>query len=162
MHVKGHKDFVAGLIFAVIGVAFAWGSTHYTIGDGASMGPGYFPLLLGIVLAIIGAIMMFQSLVLETADGDPIGKWAWRPLCCIGAANLLFGALLDGIPSLGLPAMGLVAAICALVVVSALASKKFRWLETLVVAALLAAGSWLTLVWWLKLSVQVWPGSMTG
>jgi hypothetical protein len=162
VRVKSQKDFAAGLIFAASGVAFAWGSTLYAIGDGDSMGPGYFPLWLGIVLAIIGAVMMFQSLVLETPDGNPIGRWAWRPLCCIGAASFLFAALLGGIPSLRIPAMGMVAAIYALVLVSALAGKPLRWLGAFVAATLLAAGSWLTLVWWLKLPLQVWPAFIGG
>jgi hypothetical protein len=162
VRVKNRKDFVAGLIFAAAGVAFGGGATHYSIGDGASMGPGYFPLLLGIVLAIIGVVMMFQSLVLETSDGNPIGPWAWHPLCYISAASFLFAALLGGIPSLKIPAMGMVAAIYALVMVSALAGKPFRWLGAFIAATLLAAVSWLALVWWLKLPLQVWPGFMTG
>ena len=51
------------------GGAFAIGATSYSIGDGARMGPGYFPLMLGILLAILGAAVLFQSLVVETADG---------------------------------------------------------------------------------------------
>ena len=75
MRIKSQRDFFAGLLYMTIGIAFAWGATNYTIGNGARMGPGYFPLLLGIVLAVIGAIVMFRALVVETADGEPIGKW---------------------------------------------------------------------------------------
>ena len=53
MRIKSQKDFFAGLLYFAIGVAFAWGATNYNIGDGARMGPGYFPLLLGIVLAVL-------------------------------------------------------------------------------------------------------------
>ena len=73
MRIKSQKDFFAGLLYFAVGVAFAWGATNYNIGDGARMGPGYFPLLLGIVLAIIGGIVMFQAMVVETLDGAPIG-----------------------------------------------------------------------------------------
>jgi hypothetical protein len=162
VRIKSQKGFFAGLIYAAMGVAFALGATHHTIGSGASMGAGYFPLLLGIVLAVIGVAVMFQSLVVETPDGDPVGKWAGRPLCCISAAIFLFGALLAGIPSLGVPAMGMVAAIYALVMVSAMAGKEFRWFEAFIAATILAAVSWITLVWGLKLHLQVWPSFMTG
>lgn len=157
MRIKSQKDFFAGLLYLVIGVAFAWGATHYSIGTAARMGPGYFPLVLGVLLAIIGAIVMMRALIVETPDGDPIGKWAFRPLFFIIMANFLFGILLGGIPSLGVPAMGLILAIFALVFVSALAGSEFRKLEVFILAALLAAGSWGAFVYGLKLQFQVWP-----
>ena len=48
MNIKSQKDFFSGLMFLVVGVAFAWGATTYKVGTGARMGPGYFPLMLGV------------------------------------------------------------------------------------------------------------------
>ena len=56
MKIKSQKDFFSGLLYTVVGAAFAYGATSYNLGTGARMGPGYFPLLLGSILAIIGAI----------------------------------------------------------------------------------------------------------
>ena len=116
MHIKSQKDFFAGLLYIVIGIGFAIGASNYSVGDAARMGPGYFPLLLGVLLAIIGAVVAFRALVIETPDGDPVGPWAWKPLAYIILANFLFGILLGGMPSLGIPAMGLIVAIFALVI----------------------------------------------
>ena len=69
---------------------------------------------------------MFKSLVVETEDGEPIGKWAWKPLVFIIAANLLFGVLLGGLPSIGLPAMGMIVAIYALTIIASLAGDEFK------------------------------------
>ena len=55
MKIKSQKDFFSGLLYTLVGAAFAYGATSYNIGTGARMGPGYFPLLLGSILAIIGA-----------------------------------------------------------------------------------------------------------
>lgn len=162
MRIKSQKDFFAGLLYLVIGVAFAWGATTYNIGDGARMGPGYFPLLLGVVLAIIGAIIMFQAMVVETPDGDPIGKWAWKPLCYVIASNFLFGILLGGWPLLGIPAMGMIIAIFVLTIVSAMAGDEFKWTEVLILGAILAVGSWVAFVWGLNLQFQVWPSFISG
>ena len=85
-----------------LGVAFAWGASTYTIGSGARMGPGYFPLVLGVLLAILGGIITFKALVVETVDGDEIGKIAWKPLFFIILANVVFGAMIGGLPSVGL------------------------------------------------------------
>ena len=53
MNIKSQKDFLSGLMFLVVGGVFAWGATHYSIGTGARMGPGYFPLLLGVILVLV-------------------------------------------------------------------------------------------------------------
>ena len=72
MQIKSQKDFFAGLMFSVIGGAFAIGATTYNVGEGARMGPGYFPLMLGVVLALIGVFVVFESLVVATADGEKV------------------------------------------------------------------------------------------
>lgn len=162
MQIKSQKDFFAGLVYMGVGISFAVGATNYTIGDGARMGPGYFPMMLGIVLTIIGAVVSFKALVVETPDGDPIGKWAWKPLAFIIAANFLFGILLGGIPSLGIPAMGMIAAIYVLTIVSAMAGSEFKWVEVLILGTVLAVGSWVAFVWGLKLQFQVWPSFIGG
>jgi hypothetical protein len=162
VNIKSQKDFFSGLMFTVTGVAFAWGATTYTVGNGARMGPGYFPLMLGVLMAILGLIITFRATVVETADGEKIGKWAWKPLCFIIGANLLFGVLLAGLPSIGVPAMGLIVAIYGLTFVSALAGSEFRFKEVLILATVLAVGSYLAFVMALKLQFQVWPSFITG
>jgi hypothetical protein len=160
--IKSQQDFFSGLMFMVLGLAFAWGATTYPIGEGARMGPGYFPLLLGFVLAGLGAFIVFKSLVVETEDGEPMGPWAWKPLGFIVAANLLFGVLLAGLPGIGLPAMGMVIAIYGLTLVCALAGEPFELGEALILATVLAIGSYLAFIMVLKLQFQVWPGFVTG
>ena len=157
MKIKSEKDFVSGLMFVTVGIAFAIGATTYTIGEGARMGPGYFPLMLGILLTALGGFIVFESLVVETQDGEPIGSFAWKPLGFIIAANLLFGVLLGGLPSVGLPAMGMILAIYGLTFVAALAGDEFKLKEVLILATILAIGSYLAFIVLLKLQFQVWP-----
>lgn len=162
MNIKSQKDFFSGLLFMVIGIAFGWGATSYKIGDGARMGPGYFPLMLGVLLAILGAVIVFGSLVVETEDGEKIGSWAWKPVFFIIAANLLFGVLLGGLPSIKLPAFGLIAAIYALTIVSAMAGEEFKLKEVVILATVLAIMCYLAFILLLKLQIQVWPAFITG
>lgn len=162
MKIKSQKDFFSGLMFTGVGVAFAVGASTYNVGSGARMGPGYFPLLLGVLLAILGTIIMMRALAIETVDGEPIGKWAWRPLSFVIAANLIFGVLLGGLPSIGLPAMGMIVGIYALTIVASLADGHFKLKETLVLATILAAGSYVAFVVLLKLQFPVWPAFITG
>lgn len=162
MKIKSNKDFASGLMFMGVGIAFAWGATTYNVGTGARMGPGYFPLLLGILLAIIGLVITFKAMTVETADGDKIGKWAWKPLLFILAANFAFGILLGGLPSMGIPAMGLIVGIYALTFISSLAGNEFNAKGVFVLATVLAIGSYVAFVWALKLQFPVWPSFIAG
>ena len=162
MKIKSEKDFYSGIMFMVIGIAFAWGATTYNIGEGARMGPGYFPLMLGILLTALGGFIVFEALVVETEDGEKIGKWAWKPLVFIIAANLLFGILLGGLPSIKLPAMGMIVGIYGLTFVASAAGDEFNWKENLILATVLAIGSYLAFIVLLKLQFPVWPTFITG
>ena len=157
MPIQSQKDFFSGLLFMSVGGAFAWGATQYTVGTGARMGPGYFPLMLGVLLALLGVVITFKALVLETQDGEPVGNWAWKPLFFIIAANLVFGVMLGGLPSIKLPAMGLMVAIYALTLIASLASEDFKLKEVLLLATVLAVMSYLTFSLLLKLQFPVWP-----
>ena len=162
MQIKSQKDFFSGLMFLVVGVAFAWGASSYSIGTGARMGPGYFPLILGILLAILGAVIAFKAMTVDTPDGQKIGALAWKPLTYVIGANILFGVMLGGLPSVGLPAMGMIAGIYALTIVASLAGSEFKWKEVLVLATILSIGSYLAFVVLLKLQFPVWPAFITG
>jgi hypothetical protein len=157
VNIKSQKDFFSGLMFMGVGVAFAWGASGYTIGNGARMGPGYFPLVLGILLAFLGSIITFKALVVETVDGDKIGSFAWRPLIFIILANLVFGAMIGGLPSIGLPPMGLIAGIYALTLIACLAGDGFSLRDVLVLATILAIFSYLAFIKLLNLQFPVWP-----
>lgn len=162
MNIKSQKDFFSGLMFMGVGVAFAWGATTYNVGSGARMGPGYFPLMLGILMAILGGIITFKSLVVETMGGDKIGKWAWKPLFFIILANLVFGALLAGLPFIKLPAFGMIIAIYALTFIASMAEDGWKFKSTFILATVLAVGSYLAFVLALKLQFPVWPEFITG
>ena len=149
-------------MFMAVGAAFAWGATTYNVGSGARMGPGYFPLYLGVLMMVLGIAITFNSLVVEHAGGDKIGKWAWKPLFFIILANLVFGVMLAGLPSLGIPAMGLIVGIYALVFIASVAETGWKVKNTFILATILAVGSYVAFVMALKLQFAVWPTFITG
>jgi hypothetical protein len=157
--IKSEKDFASGVMFIATGGVFAWASvSSYTVGSASQMGPGYFPLVLSVILAFLGAFILFFSLVVETPDGGKIGAFAWRPLLCILGANLVFGALLGGVQSMGLPSMGLIVAIVGLTVIAAMADETaFQIRRVLVLSTILAGGSYLIFIVLLGLQIPVWP-----
>ena len=126
------------------------------------MGPGYFPLLLGILLAVLGAAITFNSLVVNTPDGDKIGAWAWKPLFFIIAANVVFGLMLGGLPSIKLPAMGMIVGIYALTFIASMAGEEFNLKAVAILATVLAFISYMAFIVLLKLQFPVWPTFITG
>ena len=161
MKIKSQKDFFSGLMFLVVGIAFAWGATNYTIGEGARMGPGYFPLVLGCILALIGLFVVFEAMVVETEDGEKVGAFAWKPLFSITGSNIVFGICIGGIPKLGIPAMGLIVGIYALTFIASMAGNEHKNKEVLVLATVLAILSYVAFIWLLKLQFPVWPSFLT-
>src|SRR6187431_2425896 len=74
MKIKSERDFWAGMMFLVIGVAFAWGATTYSFGSSARPGPGYFPFGLGVLLALLGALELFKALISSWASDE----FSWK------------------------------------------------------------------------------------
>jgi hypothetical protein len=162
MQIKNQKDFFSGLMFMGIGGSFAWRATTYNVGSAANIGPGYFPLLLGLLLALLGMLLTFKSLVTETEDGGRLGRWAWRPMVCILVAHGVFGLLLAGWPAIGLRPMGFVVAVFVLVFLAALAAPGCGLRQAVVLALASALGSYLVCFVLLRLPIAVWPASMVG
>ncbi|MEP6739708.1 MAG: tripartite tricarboxylate transporter TctB family protein [Caldimonas sp.] len=168
MKIKSERDFWSGLMFIVAGVLFAVGAMNHSMGPeclaqdpcAASLharfsqlseqpGAGYFRLGLGVLLAVLGAIVLFKSLTIESDGGDRIGSFAWRPLLVIVGGIAVFGAMLEP--------LGLTLTVPVLIVISSLAGEEFRWKGVLANAIVLTALSWVFFVWLLRLTIPVWP-----
>lgn len=157
MQASGSKDFWAGLLFIGAGTAFAVGAMDFPIGSSARMGPGYFPLMLGILLAITGTFITVGSFAKARSESGATGSLALRPLVFIILANSVFGVLMLGLPQIGLPPFGFIVAIYALILTARLASGTPRLVEDLIGASILAGGCYLLFVVGLKLHIPVWP-----
>ncbi len=149
MKIKSQRDFWSGLMFVIVGAAFAWGATNYNFGASARPGPAYFPFGLGVLMALLGGFVLFKALTVEVEGGDPIGPWAWKPLLVIVAAVGIFGW--------ALPHLGMVVALPLLVIGSAAAGDEFHWRDAVINAIVLTAGSWVIFIWGLKLTIPLLP-----
>ena len=149
MKIKSQRDFWSGLMFIVVGVVFAIGAQNYSLGSSARPGPGYFPLMLSVIMALLGCVVLFKSLTIETEGGDKIGAFAWKPLIIIVVAIAVFGALL--------PRLGMVVTIPILIVITSLAGDEFGWKGVAANSIVLTLGSWVIFIWGLKLTIPMWP-----
>ncbi|MDE2298923.1 MAG: tripartite tricarboxylate transporter TctB family protein [Burkholderiales bacterium] len=154
MKIKSQRDFFSGLMFLVVGVVFAVGASNYSMGTSAKPGAGYFPLILSVLMAVLGAVVLFKSLTIETEGGDPIGAIAWRPLIVIVLSIAVFGATINR--------LGLVLAVPILIMISSLAGDEFKWLGVILNSVVLTAFSWLIFIYGLKLTIPLWPTFIAG
>ena len=158
---RDNQDFWSGVMLVAIGAAALVIGRNYPFGTSLRMGPGYFPMMLGLLLALIGLFVVFEAMVVETEDGEKIGSMAWRPLFFIIAANVVFGLMLGGLPKIGIPAMGLIVGIFALTFVASLAADTFRVKEVAILATVLALISYGAFILLLNLQFPVWPSFLT-
>ena len=152
LKIKSQRDFFSGLMFVIVGVVFAVGATNYSMGSSAKPGAGYFPLILSVLMAILGAVVLFKSLTIETEGGDPIGSIAWRPLLVIVASIAVFG--------LALPRLGMFMTIPLLIVMVSFAGDDFSWKGVIATAVVLTLGSWVIFIWGLNLTIPLKPAFM--
>jgi hypothetical protein len=146
MRIRAPKDFWSGLMFCGFAVVAILAARGYSLGTAGKMGPGYFPLLLGGVLGVLGLILIVRSLVL---DGEPVARLHVLPIAVIAFAVALFGLMIEP--------LGLVATLAVLTIVTAWAGADFRFVEAAVLAAVLIAFSVGVFVYLLGLPLALWP-----
>jgi hypothetical protein len=153
MRIRHPKDFLTGAMFVGFGAAAVVLSFGLTIGSAAKMGPGYFPLVLGGFLVVLGAVILLRGVA-----GAP-GSSGWpmlqlKPVAIILVSVVLFSQILKP--------LGLLLSTAALIVLASRASHEFRWTEALLNAAALTVIVLVVFVYFLDFQLPVWPSILTG
>ncbi len=81
-------DVLSGVLFTGLGLAVAYASSKYDVGSVARMGPGFFPLLLGIILAAIGVTIAIRGVA---SPSTAFHVERIRPIVAIGLSLVAFG-----------------------------------------------------------------------
>ena len=153
MKLKSQREFWSGLMFVGIGLGFAWAATGYDFGASAQPGLGMLPLGLGLLLALLGGLVLFKSLAIESERGEPLSPVAWRPWLLVPLAIGLFGF---GLPRLGL--LCTIPGVTALVVLAAApALRPTPWRRMLLAAVLATLAACAILILGLHLALPLWP-----
>ena len=118
-------DAAAGVLFILFGLFFGIQSLGLDLGTAFRMGPGYFPLVLAVVLVIFGGLILFNA-IKAGKDSPAIGAIAWRGLLFILPAPIFFGLTVRG--------LGFVPSIFVTTVIAGLASLKMRPAHALLLA----------------------------
>lgn len=110
------KEFWAGVIYVAFGATAILIARNYALGSLHRMGPAYFPIVLAVLLLIFGVTAIIRSMA---TSGPSLEHSGWLPLLYVTGANILFALLL--------PRAGLPIALIVLALLSAAASRWFKW-----------------------------------
>jgi len=122
---------VGGLIILGFCLWFGIRAWNMALGSVTRMGPGYFPLLLSVIGALLGAGLMIQGF---RGAAERIHV-PWRPLIAISAGVLTF--------AFGIRYLGLMPAVVGAVVVSSFADPELRLSTACILGVALAIFAWL-------------------
>ena len=147
MKIKSPRDFWAGIMFIAFGgFALIVAQMSYQMGTAVRMGPGYFPTVLGGILAVLGVLVLLESIAIE---GPKVNKFYFRPLLFILLACLAFAYMLKP--------LGLAISIVALVFISAWGSHEFKTKEVALLTVVMIVFSIVVFVKGLTLPFPIWP-----
>lgn len=145
---RDYKDIAGGLLLVIVGLFFSWyASAYYDLGTPRRMGPGMFPVALGLVLAAFGAIMVVPAFFRR---GEMPVVRIWTPIfVLIGVAG--FAMLIRP--------FGLMPAVMAVVIISSFAELKVRPVSLAILTISLCVIAWLVFRVGLGLPVAMfrWP-----
>jgi hypothetical protein len=125
---KLKRDYYAGGLMVLLGVGAAVTGSGYKVGSLAKMGPGFMPVMLGIVLAFLGILIAGTALGSSPADDKDFlpDNPQWFGWLCILGGPILFIFL-------GLHA-GMIPAVFGCVFVCALGDKTATYKSSAILA----------------------------
>src|SRR5262245_16317185 len=142
------KDFLGGLLFILLGGGAALVASTYRLGTPAQMGPGFFPMVLGAVVALIGAAISARALLIQE-DADTDIQIALRPLIVILAGVVIFG--------LSIRSLGFILSVVLLIVLSRLADRERNWIELALMIPVMTGVAYTVFIMLLGMPMQLWP-----
>ena len=145
---RDYKDIVGGALLAVFGLIVAVdAAASYDLGTLRRMGPGMFPMELGVILSVFGVALIIPALV-------SAGK---RPHILIFSP--LFVLLGVSAFALLVRPFGLIPAILAVVIISSVAELKIRPVSLTILSVTMCVLAWLVFRVGLGLAMPMfrWP-----
>lgn len=140
-------DLIGGLALAALGGFAAVYAQRYEFGELSRMGPGYFPVALGVLVALLGLVIAVPAIFRR---GQPIHV-KWKTFALVMASLVVF--------ALTLKVLGLMVATVLVVIIASLADNDTRWKGRLIIALGVAAITYLVFIVGLSMVLPVWPWS---
>ncbi|MDM0045914.1 tripartite tricarboxylate transporter TctB family protein [Variovorax dokdonensis] len=152
------KDYYGGGLMIIVGLAAAYAGLSYHVGTPAHMGPGFFPVAIGVLMAITGAIIALGARNQPDTGKEPAGHGHGdgmpdvRGGICIILGVLAF--LLFGVYG------GLVPATFAIVFISALGDRTNTVVQSVLLALAMCMVAIVVFWWGLQLQMPLFQWGM--
>jgi Tripartite tricarboxylate transporter TctB family len=152
-----NRDYWAGGLAAMTGVAAAWIGASYRVGHLDDMGPGFFPLWIGILLGATGisiVLWTWRNARRATGTGTPddggnnqvaVARPDLRGAACVIASLIVFHLMAER--------TGLIPTTVATVSIAALGDRTNTPVRILGLAAVMSVVAWV--VFWWALHIQL-------
>jgi putative tricarboxylic transport membrane protein len=131
------------LIFIGLALLFGASALSLSMGTAARMGPGYFPMMLAITLALLGVLVVVEGLF---SGADVPGRTNLRSVVLVAGSVVVF--------ALSIESLGLVPAVALTSFLLSIADRHVELVSAFIVALVLALFSWLVFTVALSMS---WP-----
>ena len=147
MNKRDSTDLISGLFLTALGLFFVFYAQRYNMGTLNRMGPAYFPVALGAVLALLGLLIAVPAWS-RAGEGPDV---SWKTLFIVISSVVLFGATLQ--------TMGVVFATMTTLVIGSLADNDITWRERGILMVTVPPIIYLIFIFGLGMTVPVWPWS---
>ncbi|NHF72780.1 tripartite tricarboxylate transporter TctB family protein [Paracoccus xiamenensis] len=139
-------DIWGGLALGLLGAGVAiYAGLRLDFGSLRAMGPGFFPTVLGVALAVLGAAVALPAW--NRAAESP--KIAWGDASAVIGAILIFG--------FGMNRLGILLACFAAVLIASLPAPHDGWRWRILLAASVTLLCWAVFILGLRMSIPVFP-----
>jgi hypothetical protein len=139
-----NRDYYGGALMFFLGAGAVYKGLSYKVGSLSRMGPGYFPVAVGVVLALMGILIALGARSNAAAKQEEYQGPEWRGWICIVSSIVAFLVL----GRYG----GLLPATFAVVFISALGDRENNLKQALLLSLAMAGVA--ALVFWWALSMQ--------
>ena len=146
MQGRSPRDIWAGLVFVAIGLLALSQVRSYPIGTLTAMGPGYFPLILSVLLVGLGLASAARGIL---RAGPPLDqRWPVVPLAFLVGGIAIFGYLIE--------ASGLLSAVFVLAILIGYRDLRRHPVQVIGSAVVLSVGATLLFVQFLGMPIQAY------
>ncbi|HZI84557.1 MAG TPA: tripartite tricarboxylate transporter TctB family protein [Casimicrobiaceae bacterium] len=90
---RSNRDYCAGALMIAIGLAAIVGGRRYPLGTLSRMGPGYFPVALGVILTLLGVGIAATARFASRGGDEKVLPPEWRGWLCVGLSIVAFVVL---------------------------------------------------------------------
>jgi hypothetical protein len=148
MRHRDTQDLVGGLALTALGLFAAYyAHEHYEIGNLRRMGPGFFPVSLGLTLAVLGILVALPAWFRQ----GPVIQPAWKTLGLVTLSLVVF--------SLTLKTLGLIVATSLSVLLSSIPDRGIQWKNRWLLCIGVSVVTYLIFIMGLGMLLPLWPWS---